>query len=75
LQGLVLRATRGDGGPAIQAPIYPFFVAVDKIANVFIADPTAATIRKVSLEGTIFTVAGTGTVGYPGDVGSAKTPD
>jgi hypothetical protein len=60
----------GDGGLAINASMYPYFVAVDAAGNVFIADPNG-TIRKVSPDGTISTVAGTGTVGYSGDGGPA----
>jgi uncharacterized protein (TIGR03437 family) len=46
-------------------------VAVDSAGNLYIADFGDARIRKVSANGTITTVAGTGTQGYSGDGGPA----
>ncbi len=51
----------GDGGPATAAQLGAVFdVAVDRSGNVFIADLGNARIRKVTPDGRISTVAGTG---------------
>jgi trimeric autotransporter adhesin len=61
----------GDGGPATAAQLgFPFGVAVDAEGSLYIADQSNSRIRKVS-EGTITTVAGTGTGGFTGDGGPA----
>jgi myo-inositol-hexaphosphate 3-phosphohydrolase/sugar lactone lactonase YvrE len=61
----------GDGGPATAAAINtPHAVAVDAAGNLFIADSMSARIRKVTPDGTITTVAGTGVEGFSGDGGS-----
>ena len=46
----------------------------DGSGNIFITDPVANRIRKVS-DGTISTVAGTGTAGYSGDGGLATAAE
>src|SRR5688500_13024857 len=62
----------GDGGPAIQARLnWPFGVVVDAVGNVLIADVDNDRVRKVSPEGIITTVAGTGQSGFSGDGGPA----
>jgi uncharacterized protein (TIGR03437 family) len=58
-----------DGGPATSAQLHPQGVATDNTGNVFIGD--AYRIRRVSVDGTITTVAGTGTAGFSGDGGPA----
>jgi uncharacterized protein (TIGR03437 family) len=64
----------GDGGPAISAMLAgPAGVAVDAQSNIFIGDSVNNRIRRVSADGTITTVAGTGTSGYSGDGGTAST--
>ena len=62
----------GDGGPANQAALnVPVDVFVDYAYNLFIADQFNNRIRKVAPDGTISTVAGTGTAGFSGDGGAA----
>ena len=61
----------GDGGPATSASLSPGGIAVDTSGNLFIADSRNYRIRKVSLSGTITTVAGNGTSAFDGDGGPA----
>ena len=57
----------GDGGPATKAALLqPAGVAVDASGNLFIADQFNNRIRKVGTNGIITTVAGNGTMGFPG---------
>ncbi len=63
----------GDGGPAVDAQVgNPTGIAVDAQGDVFFADLLCQCVRKVDLQGTIHTVAGTGTAGYSGDGGPAE---
>jgi uncharacterized protein (TIGR03437 family) len=65
-------AFSGDGGPALKASLHdPVGLAVDAAGNLYIADEFNHRIRKVTPDGTITTVAGTGTPGFSGDGGSA----
>ncbi len=59
----------GDGGPATSAMLNsPFGVAVDSSGNVYFSDQGNNRVREiVKSNGTIITVAGTGTAGYNGD--------
>jgi hypothetical protein len=52
---------------------YPGGVAVDVAGNIFIADHFHHRIRKVSPDGIITTVAGTGIAGFSGDGGAATS--
>ena len=62
----------GDGGPALSAWLnYPQALAVDAAGNLFIADTYNHAIRKIALDGTITTIAGTGLNGFSGDGGPA----
>jgi uncharacterized repeat protein (TIGR01451 family) len=62
----------GDGGPATSAQLWgPWGVAVDPSGNLYIADYGNRRLRKVAADGTITTIAGTGTEGYSGDNGPA----
>ena len=62
----------GDGGAAASAQLnLPNGVAVDSAGNLYIADSNNHRIRKVSIDGIMTTVAGTGFAGYSGDGGGA----
>jgi uncharacterized protein (TIGR03437 family) len=62
----------GDGGPATGAELNgPYRVTVDFAGNIYIPDSGNSRIRKVSPDGTITTIAGTGVEGYSGDDGPA----
>jgi hypothetical protein len=62
----------GDGGPATAAGLFlPIRCAVDPNGILYIADQGAHRIRKVDLNGTITTFAGTGVQGFSGDGGPA----
>ena len=62
----------GDGGPANSAMLNAANgVGVDQSGNLYIADTGNNRIRKVSTNGSITTIAGTGTAGYSGDGGPA----
>ncbi|WP_456340769.1 NHL domain-containing protein [Streptomyces griseus] len=64
----------GDSGPAGTARLNsPRDVAVDAEGSVYIADAENHRVRKVSTDGVITTVAGTGTAGHSGDSGPAST--
>jgi uncharacterized protein (TIGR03437 family) len=65
----------GDNGPATSASLTsPAFVAVDGAGNLFILDGQYSNrVRKVSANGVITAVAGTGTPGYSGDGGPATS--
>jgi uncharacterized protein (TIGR03437 family) len=64
----------GDGKPATSASLsYPYAVAVDSGGALYIADYGNNCIRKVSVGGTISTVAGTGVQGSAGAGGPATS--
>lgn len=64
----------GDGGPATAAGLnLPFGVAVDEAGSLYIADSRNYRIRKVTPDGTITTIAGTGAPGFSGDGGPAAS--
>ncbi len=66
----------GDGGPATSAALNsPDGVGVDTAGNVYIADRQNNRVRKVSLDGTITTVAGTGVFGSSGNGGLATSAE
>ncbi|MEU5667420.1 RICIN domain-containing protein [Streptomyces longwoodensis] len=67
-------AYKGDGGPAAAAQLNgPHAVMTDGSGNLFIADYSNQRVRKVSADGTVSTVAGTGAAGFSGDGGPATS--
>jgi uncharacterized protein (TIGR03437 family) len=66
---------QGDGGPATQAKLNkPYSVAVDPYGSVYISDTQNERLRKVTPDGIINTIAGSGTpgaLGFAGDNGPA----
>ena len=62
----------GDGGLATAAKFNsPIGGCIDNIGNFYIADYGNNVIRKIALDGTVSTIAGTGTAGFSGDGGLA----
>jgi hypothetical protein len=68
----------GDGGPATQAEVlFPRGIAVDSAGSIFFTDNGNHRVRKISPEGIISTVAGSGPAGagsvgvFAGDGGPA----
>ena len=62
----------GDGGIATTGKINgPYGLASDSFGNIFIADTGNHRIRKISTNGVMTTVAGTGIGSYSGDGGAA----
>src|SRR5713101_651810 len=81
-------ASTDEGKPATQAALsYPTGLAVDAAGNLFIADTYNSRVREVlgglhfdqngnaSSVGAIFTVAGTGRLGFSGENGDARQAD
>jgi len=70
--GLCPRRFAGDGGPALAATLAcPHSLAVSAAGRLLIADSENHAIREVDRQGTIRTIAGTGTRGFRGDNGPA----
>ena len=66
----------GDGGPATSAQLdEPQGLAVDASGNLYIADTDNCKIRKVTPDGKISTVAGTGRYGNSGNGGKATSAE
>lgn len=72
LAGSGIQGYQGDGGVATAAALnVPTALAVDDTGNVYFADASSDVIRRISPDGTITTVAGTGQRGFSGDGGRA----
>jgi uncharacterized protein (TIGR03437 family) len=64
----------GDGGPALAAQFNgPAGLAFDAAGNLYVADSGNNRVRRISVSGTVTTVAGTGMSGYGGDGGPATS--
>lgn len=74
IAGTGVSGNSGDGGPALQAQIgSPRNIVVAQDGQVYFSDETNHVVRKIALDGTISTVAGTGQSGYSGDNGPAAS--
>jgi len=72
IAGTGIAGFSGDQGPGIAAQLnLPTGVAVDGSGNVYVADTGNFRIRKITPDGTVTTLAGTGTAGFSGDGGLA----
>lgn len=63
----------GDGGPAVNAQVYPVALTFDTAGNMYFSDLGNMRVRKVSPAGVISTIAGNGFVGSTGDGGPATS--
>lgn len=62
----------GDEGPASQAQLNGVLgICLDRAGNLLIADAANNRIRKIATDGSISTIAGTGSAGFAGDGGPA----
>ncbi|MGD3112615.1 RICIN domain-containing protein [Streptomyces sp. YGL11-2] len=74
IAGTGTAGSQGDNGPAASAQLnYPREVAVDSTGAIHIADTNNHRIRKITPDGNISTIAGTGTAGSQGDNGPAAS--
>ncbi|MHA0044045.1 NHL repeat-containing protein [Deinococcus sp. PEB2-63] len=65
-------SSSGDGGPAIRASMYdPLAIVFDRSANLYVVEQAGSRVRKVTPDGVISTVAGTGINNSTGDGGLA----
>ncbi|WP_406285169.1 Ig-like domain-containing protein [Embleya sp. NBC_00896] len=72
IAGTGARGFSGDGGPGVAARLdAPAGLAWDPAGNLYIADSRANRVRRLAPDGTITTVAGTGSAGFGGDGGPA----
>ena len=63
----------GDGGSALLALFSQTEgIAVDSQGNIYVADADNSRVRKITTDGVIHTVAGTGVHGFTGDGGPAN---
>lgn len=62
----------GDGGPAVQACMMPYRLALDNAGNILVAEYWGGRVRKIWMEtGLISTIAGSGSMTFSGDGGLA----
>jgi DNA-binding beta-propeller fold protein YncE len=63
----------GDGGPGVEAALHwPTALELDRDGNLYIADARNHVVRRLAVDGTIDTIAGTGVPGFAGDGGPAR---
>ncbi|MFJ1792167.1 NHL domain-containing protein [Kitasatospora griseola] len=68
--------SRGDGGPAASAELSgPRAIAVDSAGTLYVADAQNHRVRRITADGRITTVAGTGAPGTRGDGGPAASAE
>ena len=72
LQTIAGSINPSGSGPATASPLQqPEGVAIDGLGNVYVTDAGGNRVRKISPDGTIQTLAGSGLAGYSGDGGPA----
>ncbi len=72
IAGTGVRGYSGDGGPALAARIFsPASITVDPSGTIYFTDIDVDVVRKITPDGIISTVAGTGVNGFSGDNGPA----
>jgi uncharacterized protein (TIGR03437 family) len=65
---------RGDGQPALKAPIGQVAgVTIDRAGNLYFVDINNNMVMKVTADGTLHVIAGTGIAGFSGDGGPATS--
>ncbi|MFE6665748.1 RICIN domain-containing protein [Streptomyces sp. NPDC057697] len=66
--------TAGDGGPAVTAQVgRPIGIAMDRTGTLYVADYGGHRVRRITTDGKISTVAGTGSGTFGGDGGPAAS--
>ena len=70
IAGTGISGSTGDSGMATLAEIVPSGIALDSVGNIYIAEGAANRVRKITTDGIINTIAGTGFTGYSGDYGN-----
>jgi uncharacterized protein (TIGR03437 family) len=74
IAGTGMAGSSGDNGAGVTAQLsFPRDVAVDVNGNIYIADTNNMRVRRVTPQGIISTVAGTGAFGFQGDEGPAAS--
>ena len=72
IAGTGVDASTGDGGPATLADVSPDGIAFDSAGNLYVAEPFANRVRRITPQGIIEPFAGTGSQGFSGDGGPAR---